>query len=217
MKRDFIQKDQLSEHDYLFDKSLSPYKWYTGKIKALSPEGYYLVFCQNLPGAVETDPTTWIPGQPATDNQSSVKYNIGQTVNIQFLDGDTSFASIFGLNRDYHEPINSLPTKDAIHEASALQSITFDKLTNEYVIKSGTSTVKVSVSGVTIIAPTGTITIPASTVTGNITMTGTLIVNGMDIFTTITALSSALSALNALYLAHTHTVTTAPGVTGPPI
>lgn len=164
MKRDFIPQDPLSEFDYLFDKNLSPHKEYTGKVMLIA-DGYYQLYCQNVPGADETDPLTWVPAQPATDNQSSVKYRIGQTVNIKFFDADFSFASIYGLNRDYEEPLIDDPTKDILHENSPIQSLQYDRVANKYTIRSGagkvelaTASAKLSVGSVSLeVTPTAII------------------------------------------------------------
>lgn len=197
MKRDYIQKGQLSEHDYLFDKSMFPHKWHTGSIKGYDTDGNYLLFCQTIPGADESDPTTWISAQPATDNQSSVKYRLGQTVNVKFPAGSTDFAEVVGLARDYTKPFNTTPTQDAIHENSATQNIVFDSVLNTYTIKNGTTTIVVKPAAVEI-------------VTTNMALTGILKINGVDIL-------AAIQALQTAYNSHTHTVSAAPGTSAPPV
>ncbi len=193
MKRDFIPKDQLSEHDYLFDKSLFPHKWHTGKVMGFDTELNYLLFCQTVPGADEMDPTTWISAQPGTDNQSSVKYRIGQTVNVKFPSGSFDFGVIIGLNRDYEPAFTTLATKDGIHENSATQTIIFDRLLNTYTITNGATVVIIKPAAVEI-------------VTTNMALAGILKINGVDIL-------AAIQALQAAYNLHIHNVTTAPGAT----
>jgi len=227
VKRDFIHKDQLSEHDYLFDKSLEPHKMHSGTIMNISSSGNYMLFCDTVAGADITNPDTWIPAQPATDNQSSVKYRIGQTVWVRFAEGNFDFGSIIGLNRDYETPLNVSATVDVLHENSTTQKVTFDTVSQTYsitvgsrvvsvspttiTITDGTTTVQITSSGIIITAPSGV------NLTGPLTITGTLTVNGTDILATLTSVQSALSALTTLYGAHKHAVTTAPGTTGTPI
>lgn len=209
MKRDFIPQDQLSEHDYLFDKSMFPYRWFSGKVMGLDPELNYLLYCQDLPGADITDPETWISSAPASDNQSSVKYRIGQTVNVQFPEGDFSFGRIIGLNRDYEKSENPLPTTDAIHENSAAQSITFDQLTNKYLIKngagsieSGPASVKMTFGGATVEADVASAKLSFGLVSLTVNATGITVSNGVITFNILT---------------HTHLSATPGNPTTPPV
>lgn len=197
MNRVFIPNDPLSQHDYLFEQSMQPHLWQTGKVKGFNTVGHYLLFCQSIPGTVETDPTTWIPAQPGADNQSSVKYRIGQTVNVKFTGGNFDFGTITGLNRDYTPAITTLATKDAIHENSASQNIIFDSILNAYTITNGATTIVVKPAAVEI-------------VTTNMALTGILKINGVDIL-------AAIQALQTAYNSHTHVVAAAPGTSAGPV
>lgn len=197
MNRVFIPNDPLSQHDYLFEKSMETHLWQTGKVKGFDTDGHYLLFCQSIAGTVEADPTTWIPAQAGADNQSSVKYRIGQTVNVKFPSGAFDFGVIIGLNRDYVETFTTQATKDAIHENSATQTIVFDRLLNTYTITNGATVVTIKPAAVEI-------------VTTNMALTGIFKINGMDILAAIQALQSA-------YNSHTHVVSAAPGTSDGPV
>ena len=216
-QRDFVPQDKLHEFDYLLDDRLGKLKVRSGKVMKIDADGTAYLFSADLEGCVIDDPATWVIAVPAIQMQSAIPPRFGQSVLWNYTDGEGNNAKYYGLDRFATKSPNAGLLKEVIHEGPAGQSIIFNAATMTYTIKDGPVSVSFGPSGITITAPSGTVTVPATAWTGNLTITGTLIVNGVDILTTLLATGAALAALNTLYLAHTHTVTTAPGVTGPPL
>jgi phage baseplate assembly protein gpV len=216
--RDFIPDDLLHQFDFLFDDRINKLKFHSGKVMKINADGTAYLFSEDLEGCVIDDPLTWVIAQPATQIQSAVPPRFGQNVLWSYTDGEGGAACYYGLDRSKTKSLNAGLLKEVIHEGLLPnQSISYDAATQTYTIKNLAQTIVISPAGINIQSTVINATSPANNLTGNLTMTGILLVNGMDVFATVTALSAALSALNALYLAHTHAVSTAPGVTGPPM